>query len=205
MAKRSQGFAPSLDFCFFIIWKEKRYLFFSTTANVERPECVPAPSQQTISLLLKWIHYIWRSGLIFNLEHVGKKKKKEKKSIRVHLSCISHSIVGLQWDLFSSGRFNTWAGQWKERNGVGWGWGGEGGGIVQRRAGRNGREGRSNSYLKRAYPSSFLDFIIRYVWDNSVEWNKVILPPQKAESPWSSPSALTWFQSERFSDGAAGM
>lgn len=84
------------------------------------------------------------------------------------------------------------------------GGGGEGGGIVQRRAGRNGREGRSNSYLKRAYPSSFLDFIIRYVWDNSVEWNKVILPPQKAESPWSSPSALTWFQSERFSDGAAG-
>lgn len=71
---------------------------------------------------------------------------------------------------------------WEE----GWGWGVWGGGIVQRRAGRNGREGRSNSYLKRAYPSCFLDFIIRYVWDNPVEWNKVILPPQKAESPWSS-------------------
>lgn len=50
----------------------------------------------------------------------------KKKSIRVHLSCISHSIVVLQWDLFSSGRFNTWAGQWKECNRVGWreeGWG----------------------------------------------------------------------------------
>lgn len=55
--------------------------------------------------------------------------------------------------------------QWSrmgERRGEGGGRG-WGGGIVQRRVGRNGREGRSNSYLKGAYPSSFLDFIIRYV------------------------------------------
>lgn len=83
-----------------------------------------------------------------------------------------------------------------ERRGEGGGAGGGvvGGGIVQSRAGRNGREGRSNSYLKWAYPSTFLDFIIRYVWNNSVEWKKFILPPQKAESLWSSWSALTWSQ-----------
>lgn len=34
-------------------------------------------SLQTIYLLLKWIHYIWRSGLSFNLEHIGKRKKKK--------------------------------------------------------------------------------------------------------------------------------
>lgn len=33
-------------------------------------------SLQTIYLLLNWIHYIWRSGLSFNLEHIGKRKKK---------------------------------------------------------------------------------------------------------------------------------
>lgn len=106
----------------------------------------------------------------------------KKKSIRVHLSCISHSIVVLQWDLFSSGRFNTWAGQWKECNRVGWseeGWGwkervaerGEEG-IVRRKARRNCKEERGNSYLKWVYTSCFLyllDFIIRYFPDNSVE------------------------------------
>lgn len=44
-----------------------------------------------------------------------------------------------------------------------------GGGGALCRAGRDGREGRGNSYLKRAYPCRFLDFIIRYVGDNSVE------------------------------------
>lgn len=68
MAKRSQGwFKVSVFFFFFKVF------IFSTAEAVVRPECVPASSQQTISLLLKWIHYIWRSGLIFNLEHTEKK------------------------------------------------------------------------------------------------------------------------------------
>ena len=46
---------------------------------------------------------------------------------------------------------------------------------------------RGNSYSKWEYTSSFLyllDFIIRYFRDNSVEWNEVILSPQKPESLW---------------------
>lgn len=63
----------------------------------------------------------------------------------------------------------------------------QGGDIVGRKARRNCKEERGNSYLKWAYTSSFLyllDFIIRYFRDNSVEWNKVILSQQKAESFW---------------------
>lgn len=56
-----------------------KYIFFRP--SVERPERVPASSQQTISLLLKWIHYIWRSGLIFNLEHIGRKKREKKNPL----------------------------------------------------------------------------------------------------------------------------
>lgn len=103
----------------------------------------------------------------------------EKKSIRVHLSCISHSIVVLQWDLFSSGRFNTWAGQWKSAIG-----------LDGERRGEDGegalwgeeQEEKGNSYSKWAYTSAFLCLlgsIIRYFSDNSVEWNKVILFQQR--------------------------
>lgn len=60
-------------------------------------------------------------------------------------------------------------------------------GIVGGWARRNCKEERGNSHSKWAYTSSFLyllDFIIRYFRDNSVEWNKVILSQQKAESFW---------------------
>lgn len=70
MAENAPAARSKLFFLFFLL-----FLYFFP----ERPECVPASSQQTISLLLKWIHYIWRSGLIFNLEHIEKKKERERK------------------------------------------------------------------------------------------------------------------------------
>ena len=187
---------------FFFFFLKKDLFFRSQPPSSVQSVFLRPPNRQ---YLCCWNGSTTSGGqALYSILNTLKKKKGKKKSIRVHLSCISHSIVGLQWDLFSSGRFNTWAGQWKECNGVGWGeegwgWGGRGGrggGALWREEQVEIAEGRSNSNLKQAYPSSFLDFIIRYVWDNLVEWNKVILPPQKAKRTWSSQSALTWFQGQ---------
>lgn len=188
-------------FVFSFFKKKKRYFFFrpQSQSSVQSVFLRP-PNRQ---YLCCWNGSTTSGGqALYSILSTLK-----KKSIRVHLSCISHSIVGLQWDLFSSGRFNTWAGQWKERNGVGWGeegWRWGCGGIVQRRAGKNGREERSNSYLKQAYPSIFLDFIIRYVWDNSVEWNKVFLST-KGQEPLILPECSHMIPAPRFSSWGAGM
>lgn len=121
-----------------------RFFFFLT-----HPSHPPSPSSVLVCPLSKQYICCWNgsttSGGQVLVSILSTLEKERKKSIRVHLSCISHSIVALQWDLFSSGRFNTWAGQWKESNRVGWrGVGSAGGrGLVlwRRRPWRNCERG----------------------------------------------------------------
>lgn len=113
--------------------------------RIFRPPPPPPPSSVPVCPLYKQYICCWNGSttsggqvLVSILSTLERERKK--KSIRVHLSCISHSIVALQWDLFSSGRFNTWAGQWKESNRVGWrgvGRGRRGAALWGRRAPRN--------------------------------------------------------------------
>lgn len=106
-------------------------------------ECPCVSSLQTIYLLLKWIHYIWRSGLSFNLEHIG--KRREKKNPLGFIFPASAILLWLCSEIcFHQADSIRELGNEKraiELDGEGGGEGGAGGGIVSEESAEKLRKG----------------------------------------------------------------